>query len=147
MTDSPRFIPVTETAKLIRKQLKQKFPDTRFIVRSSRYAHGASIHISYGPDGPDRAFVELLCRSYQGKRFNGMTDTASRNYHWLINERVPVIAKAGGQGTGFKAIATERPSPDAEFVQFGADYVFVHRDRPVEEKRSCPCPGVSDIPF
>ena len=44
MTDStPRLIDVGEVARLVRRSLKNGFPDVRFSVRSVRYAGGASI--------------------------------------------------------------------------------------------------------
>lgn len=71
--ESARTIETPDVAKLIRKQLKAKFPDVTFSVRSRSYAGGSSIDISY-TDGPTCAEVTEITRQYSSKRFDGMQD-------------------------------------------------------------------------
>ncbi len=62
-----------ETAKLLRKTLKAKFPNVKFSVRSHVYAGGASI-TAYWTDGPKTEDVKKTCDLYAGARFDGMQD-------------------------------------------------------------------------
>jgi len=55
---------VTETAKRIRKKLKEKFPQTKFSVKSSSYSMGSSINISWD-DGYTKKEVENLVNQFQ----------------------------------------------------------------------------------
>jgi len=63
-----------ETANLIRKALKEAYPDTKFSVTSKRYSGGSSITISYA-DGPLSKDVQAITRLFEGKGFDGMTDS------------------------------------------------------------------------
>ena len=44
---SPRYLSAVETARLVRKALKARFPDVRFSVRSDSYAGGASVRVGW----------------------------------------------------------------------------------------------------
>ncbi|WP_338423309.1 LPD29 domain-containing protein, partial [Xylella fastidiosa] len=46
-----KYLTCAETAKLVRKALKESFPDIKFSVKSSNYSGGASIRVSW-IDGP-----------------------------------------------------------------------------------------------
>jgi hypothetical protein len=94
-----KFISTTETAKIIRKELKANFPGIKFSVRSKTYAGGSSIHIEW-IDGPITAAVESVMKRFQGASFDSMYDI--KNYHdseW-----------------------------EGEKVHFCADYVFSQRN-------------------
>ncbi len=100
-TSTPtRYISCTETAKLIRAELKKLHPGVKFSVRSSQYSGGASIHVSYSHPEIDQWTLTDALRPFNGATFDGMTD--SKNY--VANEL------------------------DGEPVHFGADYVFVRND-------------------
>lgn len=101
---SPLYITPTDTAKLLRKALKAAFPETRFSVRTDKYAGGSSIDVTY-TDGPTKADVEKVADIYAGATFDGMTD--SKNFH-------ATLVHFDGD---------ELPTT----VQFGANFVFVHR--------------------
>lgn len=73
-----RHIDAAETAKLIRKVLKDKFPNTKFSVRIKRYSGGSSVNINYSNGASLDAVNEVLSQ-FKGKTFDGMTDMAS--YH------------------------------------------------------------------
>ena len=54
-----KYLSVVETARIIRKALKNKFEGTKFSVRSDKNAGGASINISW-TDGPTSKEVEEI---------------------------------------------------------------------------------------
>lgn len=93
-----KYIPVTDVAKMIRRALKESFPDIKFSVRTSKYAGGSSIRVGY-TDGPSAKLVESVVKTFQGSYFDGMTDYKGTNYHTL----------------------------DGEPVMLGGDFVFVER--------------------
>lgn len=92
------YITLNETNVEIRKALKAAFPGTKFSVRGSKYAGGASTNVSW-VDGPaDREVYDFL-QQFAGATFDGMTD--SKSY---------VTGVRNGQD-----------------VYWGADYVFTSR--------------------
>lgn len=97
------YVSVTETAKILRKELKANFPGTKFSVRSDKYAGGASIDIGW-TDGPTAPEVDRIVQGYRGADFDGMTD--SKTYR---NDLVPDPTE------GFKV------------VHYGADFIFTNR--------------------
>lgn len=93
-----KHISVTETAKIIRGELKKAFGETTFSVRSKSYSGGASVSI-YWTDGPTTKMVDAVTGQFSGASFDGMIDLKS--YHdstW-----------------------------NGETVSWGADYVFTRR--------------------
>lgn len=73
------YISVTDTAKIIRGELKKHFPGVIFRVRSSSYSMGASIDISW-TDGPTSKEVRVITNQFNGSIFDGMTDMKSSRY-------------------------------------------------------------------
>lgn len=67
-----------KTAKAIRKELKQAFPNTKFSVRSSNFANGNSVHIEW-IDGPTVNSVNEITNKYQYGEYNGMIDMYEYN--------------------------------------------------------------------
>ena len=65
------YLSCAETAKLIRRDLREAFPGVKFSVRSDTYSGGASIDIRW-TDGPRTAKVEPITERYQGAGFDGM---------------------------------------------------------------------------
>lgn len=100
------YLTVAETAKLLRKALKEAFPTTKFGVRSHSYSMGASITITY-TDGPAEDAVKEIARQFEGAEFDGMIDLKSY----------------------------KRSQYNGKEVQFGADYVFVERELSEEIKQ------------
>jgi hypothetical protein len=126
---SRRYIPVAECAKILRKMLKASFPDTKFSVRSDSYSGGASIRVSW-VDGPPSQLVEPIAQKLKGEDFDGMIDMASSRFHWLMPDGTVTLAHRGGTDKSRGTIAEEfyeKPSPEAELVSFGSDYVFCTR--------------------
>jgi hypothetical protein len=103
-----KYISVVDTAKLIRAVLKESFAGVKFSVKSSSYAGGASINISY-VDGPTSKQVEDVVKVFEGSYFDGMQDYKGQNYANL----------------------------DGEEVKFGADFVFVRRNLSVGVLTDC----------
>ncbi|WP_027730081.1 LPD29 domain-containing protein [Variovorax paradoxus] len=94
-----KYISCAETAKLIRKALKESFPGIKFSVRSSVYSGGASVSVGW-TDGPNRAQVEAVAGVFKGAYFDGSIDLKGSTYALI----------------------------DGEQVSFGADYVFCRRE-------------------
>lgn len=99
-----RYISVTDTAKLIRADLKKAHPAVKFSVKSSKYAGGASVDI-FWTDGPVASVVDALLKGYVGTKFDGSDDSTT----YLEGE--------------FK-----RPDGTIEQVQYGSNYVSTHRN-------------------
>ncbi len=99
-----RFVSVADTAKLVRAELKAKFPDSKFRVKSSSYAGGASIDINYF-DGPRHEEVKDAVSPFVGATFDGMTDSMDYHRHTEVND-----------------------DGDLETVHYGADFIFVTRN-------------------
>lgn len=93
------YISCAETAKLLRKALRDAFPGQKFSVRSDTYSMGASIHVSYVGEW-DEAAVHVVTDRYEGGSFDGMTD--SKTYRTITLD-------------------------DGRIVQPGADFIFVNR--------------------
>ena len=62
-------------ARVLREVLRDAFPNTQFSVRCSFYAGGSSIRVSY-KDGPPEVRVSDLARKFQGRGFDGMSDSS-----------------------------------------------------------------------
>lgn len=102
---SRQYLSVAETAKLVRVALKAAHPGVKFYVRSSSYAGGASIDVSY-TDGPFEPAVKAVTDRYSGGDFDGMTDSMS--YH--------------------DSLVTFEGDELPTLVHFGADFIFVRRE-------------------
>ncbi|NIN00470.1 MAG: hypothetical protein GTO24_21030 [candidate division Zixibacteria bacterium] len=67
------WVPSTEVAKIVRKVLKKEFPETRFSVRTRKYAGGASIDVEWW-DGPVQKEVEAKVGYLQAYSHMDITD-------------------------------------------------------------------------
>ena len=100
-----RTISRVETAKLVRKALKAKFPGHKFSVRSESYSMGSSINV-FWTDGPTQDEVSQVTSPFAGCEFDAMQDLK--------------VARTG--------------ELDGEPVRFGADFVSCHRSISDERK-------------
>ena len=100
-----RYISPADTAKEIRKAFKISFPGQKFSVRTSVYAGGASIDISY-VDGPSEKAVEAVAKQFAGANFDGMTDSMSYHHSQYNGEEV-------SWGANF-VFVNQRFSPEVE---------------------------------
>ena len=123
------YIPVTVTAKLIRKALKKAFPAVKFSVRSSSYSGGASIRVGW-MDGPSSKEVEAVAGAYSSGGFDGMIDLKYCSDEWLMPDGSVSPAKSRGTEGSMGSVPAYNypaPGPGAKLVHFGADYVFFNR--------------------
>lgn len=93
-----RYISSTDTAKMIRQAIAEKFPEVKFNVRTRKYSGGASVDVSW-TDGPTEKEVDEIAGQFKGATFDGMIDLKS----YVTSYR------------------------NGEEVHFGADYVFCTR--------------------
>lgn len=84
-----KYIPATEVAKLIRKDLKANFPEIKFSVRSDR-----CIRISYESDAVAAKQVQVVVDKYAGETFDGMTDMRYSNGAFAIENGIELISLA-----------------------------------------------------
>jgi DNA polymerase III alpha subunit (gram-positive type) len=68
------YINCTETAKLIRKALKENFPGTKFSVKKS--AGGSSVYVRW-TDGPAETKVSKVVKFFEGATFDCTVDLKS----------------------------------------------------------------------
>ena len=94
-----KYISVVDTAKIIRRCLKEAFPGIKFSVRSSSYSMGASIDVKW-TDGPAEVQVEAVVGRFKGSYFDGMIDYKGSVY----------------------------AEYDGEPVHFMSDYIHCHRE-------------------
>lgn len=127
---SPRRLDATETAKLVRAALRREFPGVKFSVRTDKYAGGASVNVTW-TDGPTSKAVDRVAGIYSGADFDGMVDLKTYAQHWLNPDGTVTIAHAGGQGSTRPEYIGDPPSPGAELVRMGAD--FVHSQRTISD--------------
>ena len=104
-------ISTTDTAKMIRKEVKHYFPNVKFSVRSHSYSGGSSIDVSW-TDGPTTKEVDAIVKRFQGASFDGMIDLKSYHNSFVILEGSTLPVE----------------------VHYGADYVFTNRDLSPEFK-------------
>lgn len=126
-TTTTRYVSAKDTAVLIRKALKRRFPGVKFSVRTDTYSAGASIRVRY-TDGPMLAEVEPVARAFQGAGFDGMIDLKYHHAHYLTPDGDVVLASTYGHGMGLDGPSGNEPPPGSELVHLGADHVFVDRD-------------------
>lgn len=124
-TSEKSYLSCAETAKLVRKALKATFPGVKFSVRSSTYAGGASIDVSW-TDGPTSYAVDSVLHLYSGASFDGMIDLKSYHDSMIANEDGSV-----------------------ETVHFGADFVMGQRSysEPVVEKVKAEIERLTGAPY
>lgn len=128
-----RYVSVTETAKLVRKTLKKRFPNTKFSVRSSKYSGGASIYVNW-TDGPTSSEVDAVLSPFESKGFDGMIDMAYSKTSYLLKDGTVVYGTSQGT-TGSMGMAEgyENDLPEgAEEVSFGAGYIVTSRSHSPE---------------
>lgn len=94
-----RYLSCADTAKLVRKAVKESFPATKFSVTSKTYSGGASIDVRW-TDGPTTKQVDKIVKRFEGAYFDGMIDYKGAVYAQLNGEN----------------------------VRFGANFVFATRD-------------------
>ena len=123
------YIGCVETAKLLRKALKAKFPGIKFSVKSALYSGGASIDISW-MDGPTGKMVDAVAQPFGGSGFDGMIDLKYSKDAFLLPDGTATFAQTSGTAGSMGMVEADKvfmPVPGAKRVRFGADYVFTKR--------------------
>lgn len=120
-----KFITAVQAAKLIRKQLKANFPNTKFSVTTKN-----SININW-TDGPTNSKVQNIVSAFSGTSFNGMIDLAYNTTSWMLPNGSVQVANSGNDGISDYG-KSEKPHPDAIEVSFGASYIFTNRSQSLE---------------
>jgi len=111
-----------ETAAMIRRYLKRRFPGVRFYVKMD--AGGGAVDVDW-IDGPTEAAVRGALAGFNGRGFDGMTDSNYYVYSWLLPDGSAVIAGADWVPSG-NAFWHPKPHPEARLVSFSC-FVFTHR--------------------
>lgn len=93
-TAQSRFIPATDVAKLVRKDLRAAFAGTKFSVRTDKYSGGSTINVHW-EDGPTVASVEAVVNHYCGATFDGMVDMKSYHSTLVMTENGPEEVRYG----------------------------------------------------
>lgn len=115
-----KHLSAAETAKVVRKILKTKFPGTKFSVRSETYSMGCSVNISW-TDGPTTKQIDQAVGVLSGSGFDGMIDLKYNITHWMLPDGSFTLAHSpgtegnGGMNPGFDY---PKPHPDAIEVSF-----------------------------
>lgn len=133
-SDGTLYLSCADTAKLVRKKLREKFPGVKFSVRSSNYSGGASITVRW-TDGPLDRDVQREVDVYAGAQFDGMIDLKTHRTHWIEPDGTAYIARAQGSASYDEKIGDPR-SGEARLCSFGADYILTSRDVSDEFKKS-----------
>ena len=119
-------------AKAIRMELKQRWPLTKFSVRSESYSGGSSINVSWelGPTGKQ---VEHIANKYEEGSFDGMTD--SYNYDpTLVLTKDNQIKRLGGakyvfcnrsEGDGSLRLAYSQAVCKEQQVEYNGDSTII----------------------
>ncbi len=81
------YMDATETAKVVRRELRVNFKGTKFYVRTSKYAGGSSVRVRW-VDGPTTDEVNEIVGWMHGGSFDGMTDSMSYHDSVLFGESV-----------------------------------------------------------
>lgn len=129
------WVDTADVAKLVRRQLKIHFPETKFSVRISRYSGGSSIDVRW-TDGPTEDAVDPHVKQFSGARFDGMIDLAYRAEHWLLPDGTATVRREYGHSYRDAEVHNEdQPVPEgARIVHFGASYIFTQRELSDERK-------------
>jgi len=76
-----------DTANLIRKALKESFPDIKFSVVASGSAMCSVLTITW-EDGANETQVSAIANKFKGARFDDMDDSKQYRYHMMEGQEV-----------------------------------------------------------
>jgi len=66
-----KFLTCAETAKLVRAELKKQLPDFKFSVKSSKYAGGASVDITWDNGLPQSDYIQVGVENKKNNSIEG----------------------------------------------------------------------------
>lgn len=120
-----RSIHAKEEAAMIRAALKKRFPATKFSVRMKTFSMGSSVDVEW-TDGPTVKRVQEITGPYEGKGFDGMTDSTTYRKSWLLADgRVTTPA-------GLLEL-TDPPIPEGMKVEAVQFYAWIHTRREISQ--------------
>lgn len=122
------YLSCADTAKIIRCDLKKKFPNQKFSVRSDVYSMGASIDVRW-ENGVSLKAVEEVVKKYESSGFDGSIDLKYGKTHYLTKEGEIILGYSmGTQENAGYAPSFREPMPEgAREVHLGADFIFCER--------------------
>lgn len=141
MTRDYRWIEAKEVAALVRKRLKARWPGQKFSVRSSKFAGGSSVDVSYTA-GPPQCLVDEEIGDYQFARFDSMTDYGYSCDLWLNTKTGETRMARVEETYSDRAQNNPSPGPDWEKVCGGKMYVHAQRSDGIDE----PCAVCGEVP-
>ncbi|MBF4587987.1 LPD29 domain-containing protein [Curtobacterium sp. VKM Ac-2887] len=77
------ILPTKAVAALLRKELRNRFPGVKFSVRCATGTAAAWINVTYD-DGPTHQQVQAITGRFEGRSFNGQTDSYDDNGTTLV---------------------------------------------------------------
>ncbi len=117
-----------DTAKIIRNELKEKFPGQKFSVVSENYSGGSSIDIRW-TDGVSLTDVESVVKGYENAGFDGSIDLKYYKTHYLLPNGKIVLGRSEGtasSGGYYPAVDNVKPE-GAKIIHMGANFIFCER--------------------
>ena len=81
------YVSATDTAKLVRTALKEKFPATKFSVRTTKYAGGASLDVNW-TGGPTTPKVDAVVKNFEGTEPDASGDFTDPVIHEKNGQRI-----------------------------------------------------------
>ena len=81
------YISATDTAKLVRAALKENFPGTKFSVRTTKYAGGASLDVNW-TGGPTTPKVDAVVKGFEGTEPDASGDFTDPVIHEKDGQRI-----------------------------------------------------------
>jgi len=124
-----KHLGVGDMSRILKKELKQKFPNTKFSVRSQNYSGGCSIDVYY-ENGPSYKKVNEIVQKYSGKGFDGMVDMAYYKDLCLTKEGFLQTYKSEGteDSNGYSRSWESELPEGAIPVSTSHPYVFTNRE-------------------
>lgn len=123
------YLSCADTAKIIRVELKKKFPGQKFSVRSDVYSMGASIDVRW-ENGVSLKAVEEVVKKYESSGFDGSIDLKYGKTHYLTKEGEIILGYSMGTQESMGCVPAFRepmPPEGAKEIHLGADYIFCER--------------------
>jgi hypothetical protein len=129
------YVSAADTARLIRATLAERFPGTKFWVRSDNFSMGSSVDVYFdatAPGAPSKDAVRAVVDAFGGAGFDGMIDMKYDTEAWLTMSGSVTFAGTrgteGSRGT-VPAVATPAPAVGAVKVDFGS-WLMVNDSKP-----------------